>query len=174
MDNFDLKKYLAENRLFEKKAPVWTIEGWDDSPTIETADEGYKEAVINRIKSAHPNISDEDLENAMEVVEETWYNKGRENAKSGEGENFDVSVEEFADMAIEHYEDVTGELAEGRLGENRPHPTDVFSDEQLDYVTNMLIAMYEKLGLEKSPGETDIVKADALMDAIEGFFETLD
>ena len=66
-------------------------------------------------------------------------------------------------------------LAEGRLlKENRPHPTDVFSDEQLDYVTDMLIAMYEKLGLEKSPGETDVVKADALMDRIEGFFETLD
>jgi hypothetical protein len=65
-------------------------------------------------------------------------------------------------------------LAEGKLNENRPHPTDVFSDEQLDYVTNMLIAMYEKLGLEKSQGETDIVKADALMDAINGFFETLD
>ena len=65
-------------------------------------------------------------------------------------------------------------LAEGKLKENRPHPTDVFSDEQLDYVTDMLKDMYEKLGLEKSPGETDVVKADALMDRIEGFFETLD
>ena len=66
-------------------------------------------------------------------------------------------------------------LTEGRLlKENRPHPTDVFSDEQLDYVTDMLKDMYEKLGLEKSPGETDVVKADALMDRIEGFFETLD
>ena len=131
MDNFDLKKYLAENRLFEKKAPVWTIEGWDDSPTIETADEGYKEAVINRIKSAHPNISDEDLANAMEVVEETWYNEGRENAKSGEGENFDVSVEEFADMAIEHYEDVTGELAENTLvKEKTTHPIKEMDDDR--------------------------------------------
>ena len=40
-------------------------------------------------------------------------------------------------------------LAEGKLEENRPHPTDVFSDEQLDYVTDMLKDMYEKLGLEK-------------------------
>ena len=38
----------------------------------------------------------------------------------------------------------------------------------------MLVTMYEKLGLEKSPGETDVVKASALMDRIEGFFETLD
>ena len=65
-------------------------------------------------------------------------------------------------------------LAEGKLKENRPHPTEVFSDEQLDYIGDMLTKMYEKLGLEKSPGETDVVKADALMDRIEGFFETLD
>lgn len=59
------------------------------------------------------------------------------------------------------------------IKENRPHPTEVFSDEQLDYIGDMLVAMYEKLGLEKSPGETDVVKAGALMDRIEGFFETL-
>ena len=65
-------------------------------------------------------------------------------------------------------------LAEGKINENRPHPTEVFSDEELDYIGDMLVTMYEKLGLEKSPGETDVVKADALMDRIEGFFETLD
>jgi len=42
MDNFDLRKYLAEGRLFEEDKPVWTIEGWDDSPTIESADKGYE------------------------------------------------------------------------------------------------------------------------------------
>jgi len=105
MDNFDLKKYLAENRLFEKKSPVWTIEGWDDSPNIESADEGYVEAVVNYIKSTHPDISNEDLKKSMEVAEETWYNEGRENAKSGDGEDFEVSVKEFADGAIEYYED---------------------------------------------------------------------
>ena len=64
-------------------------------------------------------------------------------------------------------------LAEGKLKENRPHPTEVFTDEELDYIGDMMIAMYEKLGLEKSPGETDVVKALALSDRIEGFFETL-
>ncbi len=52
----------------------------------------------------------------MEVAEETWYNEGRENAKSGEGEDFDVSVEEFADGAVEYYEDAY--LEEGKLNEN--------------------------------------------------------
>tara|TARA_Y100000004_G_scaffold59790_1_gene66654 strand:- start:200 stop:424 length:225 start_codon:yes stop_codon:yes gene_type:complete len=65
-------------------------------------------------------------------------------------------------------------LAEDKINENRPHPTEVFSDEELDYIGDMMVKMYEKLGLEKSPGETDVVKAGALMDRIEGFFETLD
>ena len=64
-------------------------------------------------------------------------------------------------------------LAEGKLKENRPHPTEVFSDEELDYIGDMLVAMYEKLGLAAGGGETDVVKANALMDRIEGFFETL-
>ena len=116
MDNFDLRKYLAEGKLNEDK-PVWTIEGEDDSPTIESSDKGYKEAVVSYIKSIHPNISDKDLKKSMEVAEETWYNEGRENAKSGEGEDFDVSVEEFADGAVEYYEDVN-DIEEGKLNEN--------------------------------------------------------
>ncbi len=115
MDNFDLRKYLAEGKLNEDK-PVWTIEGEDDSPTIESSDKGYKEAVVSYIKSIHPNILDKDLEKSMEVAEETWYNEGRANAKSGEGEDFDVSVEEFADGAVEYYEDAI--LDEGKLNEN--------------------------------------------------------
>ena len=95
---------VYENAIKEDKL-VWTIEGDDDSPTIESSDEGYKEAVVSYIKSIHPNISDKNLKKSMEVAEETWYNEGRENAKSGEGEDFDVSVEEFADGAVEYYED---------------------------------------------------------------------
>ncbi len=64
-------------------------------------------------------------------------------------------------------------LAEGKLNENRPHPTEVFTDEELDYVGDMMVAMYEKLGLDAGDGETDVVKALALSDRIEGFFETL-
>ena len=95
---------VYENAIKEDKL-VWTIEGDDDSPTIESSDKGYKEAVVSYIKSIHPNISDKNLKKSMEVAEETWYNEGRENAKSGEGEDFDVSVEEFADGAVEYYED---------------------------------------------------------------------
>jgi hypothetical protein len=106
---------VYENAIKEDKL-VWTIEGDDDSPTIESSDKGYKEAVVSYIKSIHPNISDKNLKKSMEVAEETWYNEGRENAKSGEGEDFDVSVEEFADGAVEYYEDAY--LEEGAIKEN--------------------------------------------------------
>ena len=54
--------------------------------------------------------------------------------------------------------------------------TEVFTDEQLDYITDTMMDMYEKLGLadENDPSTTDVVKSDALFAAIEGFFETLD
>ena len=57
--------------------------------------------------------------------------------------------------------------------ENLPDPTEVFSDEELDYIGDMMTAMYEKLGLDKGEGETDVVKALALSDRIEGFFQSL-
>ena len=70
---------------------------------------------------------------------------------------------------------VDADLDEGKLNENRPHPTEVFTDEELDYIGDMMVAMYEKLGLadEEDPSSTNVVKALALSDRIEGFFETL-
>jgi hypothetical protein len=67
-------------------------------------------------------------------------------------------------------------LIEGKLNEAPKHPSDVFTDEQLDYITDTMMDMYEKLGLadENDPSTTDVVKSDALFAAIEGFFETLD
>ena len=70
--------------------------------------------------------------------------------------------------------DLTKYLAEGKLlKENRPHPTEVFSDEELDYIGDMMTAMYDKLGLAAGEGETDVKKALALSDRIEGFFQSL-
>jgi len=60
-------------------------------------------------------------------------------------------------------------LAEGKLTENQ----EVFSDEELDYIGDMMTAMYEKLGLDAGEGETDVEKALALSDRIEGFFQSL-
>ena len=61
MKDFDLRKYLVENKLY--KDDVWYIEASEDSADIEQAGPKYKEAVINIIKAKHPNISSKDLEN---------------------------------------------------------------------------------------------------------------
>jgi hypothetical protein len=105
MDNFDLKKYLAEGMLFEEANPIWVIDSFEDSADIEQAGPAYKEAVIDVIKSKHPDISDKDLETSIEVMNVTWYNEARSNAKGSEPEEMKVSAEDFADGAIEHYED---------------------------------------------------------------------
>ena len=94
---------LTESKLY--KDDVWYIEASEDSADIEQAGPVYKEAVINFIKAKHPDISDEDLEASIEVMNVTWYNEARSNAKGSEPEEMEVSAEDFADGAIEHYED---------------------------------------------------------------------
>ena len=103
MENFDLKKYLAEGKLY--KDDVWYIEASEDSADIEQAGPAYKNAVIDIIKSKHPDISDKDLEASIEVTNSFWYDEARNNAKGSEPEEIEVSAEEFADSSIEYYED---------------------------------------------------------------------
>ena len=59
------------------------------------------------------------------------------------------------------------QVAEGKLNENSP--TEIFTDQELDKVLNILTAMYDELGLENN-----VERSDALYKFIEGFFETLD
>jgi hypothetical protein len=106
MKDFDLRKYLAEGMLFEEANPIWVIDSFEDSADIEQAGPAYKEAVIDVIKSKHPDISDKDLETSIEVMNVTWYNEARSNAKGSEPEEMEVSAEDFADGVIEHYEDI--------------------------------------------------------------------
>ena len=105
MDNFNLKKYLAEGRLFEEENPIWTIDSTEDSADIEQAGSAYKKAIVNIIKAKHSNISSEDLEKSIEVTNDYWYDESRQTAKGSDPENIKVSAEEFAGSAIEYYED---------------------------------------------------------------------
>ena len=52
------------------------------------------------------------------------------------------------------------------------HPSDVFTDEQLDMVSDTLQDMYDTLNLRGEEG-TDVDKSDALFTFIEGWFESL-
>ena len=58
-------------------------------------------------------------------------------------------------------------LAEGKL--IKEESTEVFTDAELDMASEMLMDMYDKLGLEDS-----VERSDALFKVIEAFFETLD
>jgi hypothetical protein len=113
------KYIMSEGKLFEEVNPIWVIDAFEDSADIEQAGPAYKNAVIDIIKSKHPDISDKDLEASIEVMNVTWYNEARSNAKGSEPEEMKVSAEDFADGAIEHYEDIivfdNNNLAEGKL-----------------------------------------------------------
>ena len=119
------RQFLTESKLY--KDDVWYIEASEDSADIEQAGPVYKEAVINFIKAKHPDISDEDLEASIEVMNVTWYNEARSNAKGSEPEEMEVSAEDFADGAMEHYEDVivwdNNNLAEGVIKEELKAPS---------------------------------------------------
>ncbi len=130
MENFDLKKYLAEGKLFEEANPIWTIDSTEDSADIEQAGPSYKEAVIDIIKSKHSDISNKDLEASIEVMNDTWYNKARSNVKGSNPEDIKVSAEDFADGAIEHYEDA---LMSSSSNQDLPGETRETFDDHLDY-----------------------------------------
>jgi len=89
-----------------KEDVTWTIDSFEDSADISDAGPEYKEAVINIIKAKHPDISDKDLEASIEVMNVTWYNEARSNSKGSDPVDMEVSAEDFADDAMEHYEDV--------------------------------------------------------------------
>jgi hypothetical protein len=130
MDNFDLRKYLAEGRLFEEENPVWTIDSTEDSADIEQAGSAYKKAVIAIIKAKHSNISSEDLEKSIEVTNDYWYDESRQNAKGSDPEDIKVSAEEFADSAIEYYEDALMPEPDDSKGWTPP------ADDDFDYWFN--------------------------------------
>ena len=133
-NNFNLKKFLVENkmtRLSEEANPIWVIDAFEDSADISDAGPAYKKAVMDIIKSKHPDISDKDLEASIEVMNVTWYNEARSNAKGSEPEEMKVSAEDFADGAIEHYEDII--VFDNNSDQDLPGESLDTFDENLDF-----------------------------------------
>jgi hypothetical protein len=59
MDNFDLRKYLAEGRLLKEEL-TWYVE--DENADIRFQNDEYLKEVGKKIKEIHPDISSEDAE----------------------------------------------------------------------------------------------------------------
>ena len=110
MDKFNLKKYLAEGKIY--RDDIWYIEATEESADIVHAGPKYKEAVISIVKAKYPNISDKHLNDSIEGINQGYYDISRENARGDDPEDMEVSAEDFADEVIENYEDALIPLKE--------------------------------------------------------------
>ena len=90
MDNFDLKKYLEEGRLFKEEL-TYTF----DEYSYEIDDAAYKAEVEAGIKAKLPNISDEVLQAIIDSSVEYYYDQREE----------DVPSSDIVDMAVDYYND---------------------------------------------------------------------
>ena len=169
MNNFDLTKYLAEGKLYEASIPS----GWKK---IDTSNDYEKESQQGRLmgfEAPMNGIEGDEVDNIYieqdgdeyEVHIMTAFNnpeyKGPFNSK-----------EEALKVAIQKMEDLKKDWDEKDLGEGKlikEESTEVFTDAELDMASEMLMDMYDKLGLEDS-----VERSDALFKVIEAFFETLD
>ena len=90
MDNFDLKKYLAEGRLFKEELTY-------DFDEVNDAiyDPAYKAEVEKGIKAKLPNLSDKILQKLIDSAVE-YYSDQREE---------DVPSSDIVDMAVDYYND---------------------------------------------------------------------
>ena len=173
MDNFDLKKYLAEGKLLKENTnPIWTIGADEDDADISDAGLEYIRAVSTIIQKALPDISTKDQIASMEVINNFWYDEARENAKGSEPERIYVSAIDFADAAIEHYKDVLMDkdinesqnrmfdlkkyLAEGKLLKEAFYPE--FEGETNDKINDIAIAVFDELESKLDSESSGILK----------------
>ena len=192
MSNFDLKKYLAEGKLLKEEYNLP-----DSDSTTDQYVNNHWDGILKDILRAHtdlrnskggesipekPSQLDIDIvlgrfDGAGEFmdVDPNEYNeyfdfydmylvtqRDEENTKS-------ISDEDYPKGNYDGYtkRDDLPKLSEGKL--LKEESTEVFTDAELDMASEMLMDMYDKLGLEDS-----VERSDALFKVIEAFFETLD
>jgi hypothetical protein len=128
MNNFDLRKYLAEGKLLKENTnPIWTIGADEDDADISDAGLEYIRAVSTIIDKALPDASIEDQIASMEVINNFWHDEARKNAKGSEPEEIKVSAIDFADSVIEHYKDVLmdKDIKENKITNNKMNNFDL-------------------------------------------------
>jgi len=103
MDNFDLRKYLAEGRLLKEEL-TWYVE--DENADIRFQNDEYLKEVGKKIKEIHPDISSEDLKKIIIMTGEQY---SREEDFHGDS----IPSGNFVKAAVEIY--TTDILAEGKL-----------------------------------------------------------
>ena len=111
MDNFNLKKYLAEGKLLNEEL-TYTFSEYD----YDINDDAYQAEVEAGIKAKYPEISDEDLKDIIDSSVEYYYDEARDENKMGRDADPTPSSD-IVSMAVDYYEDEY--LAEGRLNENQ-------------------------------------------------------
>ena len=95
MDNFDLRKYLAEGRLYKEELTFSF-----DEYSYEIDDDAYQAEVEAGIKAQLPNISDKELQAIIDSAVEYYYDQREE----------DVPSSDIVDMAVDYYNDeMTGD-----------------------------------------------------------------
>ena len=103
---YRFRQFLTEGVI--KEELIWKVEG--ESADISDAGPEYRADVESQIKAIHPNISDEDLERAIDISNDQFYRNAREANKSdfGSGDR-SLSSKDFVEAAVEIYQtDVLG------------------------------------------------------------------
>jgi hypothetical protein len=100
MENFNLRKYLAENRLLKEEL-TYQFSEYDFDITKEP---GYQEEIIKKIKSIYPNIENDIMMRMIRDSEDYYYSEARKENKLGRDYE-PVGSDEFADSIIMSYRD---------------------------------------------------------------------
>ena len=103
MDNFDLKKYLAEGKLLKEEL-TWYIE--DENEDVSFQNYKYIKEVGKEIMKIHPDISSEDLYKIIIMT-------GEQYSRDEEWHGDSIPSGNFVKAAVEIY--TTDILAEGKL-----------------------------------------------------------
>ena len=100
MDNFDLRKYLTENKLAKEEELTYQFSEYD----FDIKGTDYEKEIIKKIKSVYPNIENEIMMDMIRDSEDYYYSEARKENKLGRDYE-PVGSSEFADSIIMSYRD---------------------------------------------------------------------